>query len=244
MKEIEGHFGTSVVSYFVFLRWLFIMNVIIFAFWFGLVIVPNSIYVAVEDPPNTPSLLACVYDTLSLPDAICSEDNVTTGVVLPASEPNLYILSATNATSGASYSCQTPEDATLTTITRCSFDPENRNGTIFEVASKESSETVIVSDVIDLALCNYTNQSGNSISASDADIQMETLRICTTNIDPYFAWYQYVIDFALGQGIFNDTLLFYGRYGDVSYRGYSLPLAFFFIMILVYAVSVVLIVYK
>ena len=49
MKEVEGHFGTSVVSYFIFLRFLFVMNLVIFALWFGFVVVPAIVYNQVRD---------------------------------------------------------------------------------------------------------------------------------------------------------------------------------------------------
>lgn len=51
MKEIEGHFGTAVVSYFIFLRWLFIMNIIIFALWFSFVIIPNAVFISGKSTP-------------------------------------------------------------------------------------------------------------------------------------------------------------------------------------------------
>ena len=61
MKEVEGHFGTAVVSYFVFLRWLFFMNLIIFLLWFGLAVFPQLIWVAGTNAPRTPSQLTCVF---------------------------------------------------------------------------------------------------------------------------------------------------------------------------------------
>ena len=65
MKEVEGHFGTAVVSYFIFLRWLFLMNIVIFALWFGLVVIPNIAYISCEWSPIVPcknrSLLPCPF---------------------------------------------------------------------------------------------------------------------------------------------------------------------------------------
>ena len=54
------------------------------------------------------------------------------------------------------------------------------------------------------------------------------------------------MDFALGQGLYNDTILFYGRYGNVTVSGglYSLPLAYLLMTGVIYALSVVLLVYK
>ncbi|KAM6469906.1 transmembrane channel-like protein 1 [Liasis olivaceus] len=41
IKEIESHFGSSVASYFIFLRWMYGINIVLFGLTFGLVIVPE-----------------------------------------------------------------------------------------------------------------------------------------------------------------------------------------------------------
>uniref|UniRef100_A0A3B4B680 Transmembrane channel-like protein n=1 Tax=Periophthalmus magnuspinnatus TaxID=409849 RepID=A0A3B4B680_9GOBI len=41
IKEIESHFGSSVASYFLFLRWMYGINMILFGLTFGLVMVPE-----------------------------------------------------------------------------------------------------------------------------------------------------------------------------------------------------------
>ncbi|XP_055489059.1 transmembrane channel-like protein 2-B [Leucoraja erinacea] len=43
IKEIESHFGSSVASYFIFLRWLYGMNLVLFGLTFGLVVVPEML---------------------------------------------------------------------------------------------------------------------------------------------------------------------------------------------------------
>eukprot|EP00731_Ephydatia_muelleri_P025324 Em0017g407a len=43
IKQVEGHFGTAVASYFVLLRWLFYMNVIIFGVWTLFVSIPQFV---------------------------------------------------------------------------------------------------------------------------------------------------------------------------------------------------------
>lgn len=72
------------------------------------------------------------------------------------------------------------------------------------------------------------------------------VRVCSGDIGPRIEWYQYIIDFALGEGIFNDTILFYGRYGNTTVVGntYSLPLAYLLMTAVVYAISIILLVYK
>ncbi|KAL0979660.1 hypothetical protein UPYG_G00187910 [Umbra pygmaea] len=41
IKEVESHFGSSVASYFLFLRWMFGLNMVLFGFMFGLVVLPE-----------------------------------------------------------------------------------------------------------------------------------------------------------------------------------------------------------
>ncbi|KAM9841015.1 transmembrane channel-like protein 2-A [Aulostomus maculatus] len=41
IKEVESHFGSSVASYFIFLRWMYGMNLVLFGFTFGLVVIPE-----------------------------------------------------------------------------------------------------------------------------------------------------------------------------------------------------------
>uniref|UniRef100_A0A3B5QYC8 Transmembrane channel-like protein n=1 Tax=Xiphophorus maculatus TaxID=8083 RepID=A0A3B5QYC8_XIPMA len=41
IKEVESHFGSSVASYFLFLRWMYGLNLVLFGFMFGLVVIPE-----------------------------------------------------------------------------------------------------------------------------------------------------------------------------------------------------------
>ncbi|XP_072167923.1 transmembrane channel-like protein 7 [Diadema setosum] len=43
LKEVEGKFGTAVVSYFVFLKWLLFLNIYIFLIMFGFIVIPELI---------------------------------------------------------------------------------------------------------------------------------------------------------------------------------------------------------
>ncbi|KYO20785.1 transmembrane channel-like protein 3 [Alligator mississippiensis] len=43
IKEIESHFGSSVASYFIFLRWMYGVNMILFGLSFGLVMIPEAL---------------------------------------------------------------------------------------------------------------------------------------------------------------------------------------------------------
>lgn len=44
MKRIEGHFGTGVTSYFLFLKWIFLLNIPVFTLTFGFVVIPQILY--------------------------------------------------------------------------------------------------------------------------------------------------------------------------------------------------------
>ena len=229
MKEVEGHFGTAVVSYFIYLRWLFIMNLVIFALWFGLVVIPNLIYIVAAEPPRTTSQLSCVYPFSVNSSVSCSNDNTT------SENDNLFYLF-----SGGSpqYTCTAPSNVTRFEVQMCATQQGSINGTQREIATAESSSTVTVSSVMpNVAACRLVESSMGVVS-------IQEVRLCSSNIAPFIPWYQYVIDFALGQGIFNETVLFYGRYGNVTYGGYNLPVAYLFMMAVVYAISVALLVYK
>ena len=51
MKKIEGNFGTGVVAYFQFLRWLMFLNLLIFSIIFTFIILPQLILVEPRDIP-------------------------------------------------------------------------------------------------------------------------------------------------------------------------------------------------
>uniref|UniRef100_T1GQ43 TMC domain-containing protein n=1 Tax=Megaselia scalaris TaxID=36166 RepID=T1GQ43_MEGSC len=61
LKKIEGNFGTGVVAYFLFLRWLMVLNLVIFSLILIFVVIPQIVYVSkstswpkYEDSPNVP----------------------------------------------------------------------------------------------------------------------------------------------------------------------------------------------
>ncbi|XP_041915835.1 transmembrane channel-like protein 2-A [Alosa sapidissima] len=41
IKDVESHFGSSVASYFIFLRWMYGLNLVLFSLTFGLVVIPE-----------------------------------------------------------------------------------------------------------------------------------------------------------------------------------------------------------
>lgn len=44
MKKVEGHFGTGVTSYFLFLKWIFLLNIPVFILTFGFVVFPQILF--------------------------------------------------------------------------------------------------------------------------------------------------------------------------------------------------------
>lgn len=52
MKEIGGKFGTSVLSYFVFLKWLLMFNIFSFLVNFGFITIPQLVFDSSPDIPN------------------------------------------------------------------------------------------------------------------------------------------------------------------------------------------------
>ena len=196
MKEVEGHFGSAVVSYFIFLRSLFFMNIIIFALWFGFVVLPGIAQVRAQNPPHPFSRISCVHN---------------------ASMP----LDCPGRTSFLFYECVPGDsDPDAFQVRECVARPNT-----LEVEGESSRAPLTISN--------------GSCSGSE-------LILCEGGVDPFYPWYQFIFDFALGQGVFNDTILFYGRYSNETDVGdsYNLPLAYFSIAILVYAFSLILLVYK
>ena len=68
-------------------------------------------------------------------------------------------------------------------------------------------------------------------------------RLCS-NVEPHIEWYQYVLDFATGTGIYNETILFHGAFSYSSLGFFHFDLAFLVMVWIIYIFSVVLLVYK
>lgn len=63
LKDIEGQFGSGVVSYFVFLRWLMFLNLFVFLIEFGFVSLPTLVICARTREDYTPSNVStCKYE--------------------------------------------------------------------------------------------------------------------------------------------------------------------------------------
>ncbi|CAI8052918.1 Transmembrane channel-like protein 7 [Geodia barretti] len=227
LKEVEGHFGTAVVSYFIFLRWLFLMNLFIFLLWFGLAVIPQLVWVSGTNAPRTPSQLACVFplNTSGSPQ-ICSDGG----------PPGEFLLSGPPAPNdlvryGGRLLCrggEADEREGRFDVGQCQFQT-GENGTL---VADRASPTRSVSD---LTTCFNITESGDPL-------------MCP-GVDPVVQWYEYIFDFALGRGIFNDTVLFQGRYTNetvevVGGTRYDLPVAYILLTGSVFLISVVLLVYK
>lgn len=216
MKEVEGHFGTAVVSYFVFLRWVFIMNLIIFAFWFGFVIVPQIVWEHARDPPHTTSLLSCVYQY---------QEDLNETRACPLGKPIPVFATPREC-------LDDPEDFG---VRLCKFE---RNDSGIFVADRESSRD-------DIQVTKADNES--LMTEHNCTEPFEAYMLCEGGIDPYVEWYQYLLDFVLGQGELNETVLFHGWYANTTvteHDDYDMPVVFLVLVGFVYLVSVMLLVYK
>ncbi|XP_076016127.1 transmembrane channel-like protein 2-A [Genypterus blacodes] len=77
IKEVESHFGSSVASYFLFLRWMYGMNLVLFGFTFGLVVIPEVLMglpygsISRKTVPSAEQAVAQDYSVLMDFDGYC-----------------------------------------------------------------------------------------------------------------------------------------------------------------------------
>lgn len=57
LKKIEGNFGTGVVAFFLFIKWLIFLNIFIFVLIFLFIVLPMIIF----NPPNTTECYECSF---------------------------------------------------------------------------------------------------------------------------------------------------------------------------------------
>ena len=150
MKEIEGHFGTAVVSYFIFLRFIFGMNSFVTTFWFSLVVIPGIIYIQVNNPPGADSQLSCVYHPTNNSDVLCPGDDLSLLGTNMTLESGIFVYQLDLP---GVYSCSIPptingEPLGVDTfvVRECAFSDPLLNGSVmYMVAEKEGSTTINVS---------------------------------------------------------------------------------------------------
>lgn len=63
LKKIEGNFGTGVVAYFLFLRWLMFLNLLIFALIFSFIVMPQVFLGGTEGGVTSDTALDCSTDS-------------------------------------------------------------------------------------------------------------------------------------------------------------------------------------
>ena len=217
MKEVEGHFGTFVVSYFIFLRWLFLMNIVIFTLWFGLIGVPQIIHEAEGglSGVNRTSQIACLIspnDTVSR----CSNESIqrTSGTILLYSVPD-------NCTNFTGTSIEVLE------VRSCTVSDN--------IAVRESGLPPLRVSETPVTYSCTPEMLGSGTGAA--------YMMCVS-VQPFTLWYEHIINFFTGQGLFNETLLFHGQYTNQIVGSYNLPLAFISLTGFIYLVSIALLVYK
>lgn len=62
IRNVEGHFGSGVATYFRFLRWLFLLNVFLTLFMVGFVVIPQALYTSY----NNATLESLPFDFLDI----------------------------------------------------------------------------------------------------------------------------------------------------------------------------------
>ncbi|EDV27746.1 uncharacterized protein TRIADDRAFT_53751 [Trichoplax adhaerens] len=86
LKEVEGQFGNGVLSYFIFLRWLFYLNLMLGLMWFGFLCVPEILLAH-------RNVVSFDYATFNISQSIA---NTTTGASIYCSPD--YIANTTSTT--------------------------------------------------------------------------------------------------------------------------------------------------
>ncbi len=71
-----------------------------------------------------------------------------------------------------------------------------------------------------------------------------TSYVLCSEVEPHIEWYEYVLDFVTGTGIYNETILFYGAFSYNSIGFFHFDLAFLFMVGIIYIFSIILLVYK
>lgn len=217
MKEVEGHFGTFVVSYFIFLRWLFLMNIVIFTLWFGFIGVPQIIHEVGGGPSgvNRTSQIACLIspnDTINR----CSNESI-------------------QRTSGTMLVYSVPDNCTNFTGTGIE---------VFEVRSCIMNNNIAIGENGSPPLRVSTTPLTYSCAPDMLGSGTDSAYMLCVGVQPFVLWYEYIINFFTGQGLFNETLLFHGQYTNQVVGSYNLPLAFISLTGFIYLVSIALLVYK
>lgn len=79
MKKVEGHFGTGVTSYFLFLKWIFLLNIPVFILTFGFVVLPQILF-RYYPPVTTPVVNSTAHNYTSYHVSFSGEELLTGAV--------------------------------------------------------------------------------------------------------------------------------------------------------------------
>ena len=192
------------------------MNVVIFALWFSIICIPQFVYNS-QQSINSTSTLACVFPLPNTENYTCPE----------FSGENLLAMSEIYSVEDE---CNGEDE--VFSIETCAF---NSRG----VAESESGRNVLVSTRLYGTECD-------ELDSDDFDFAPNSTILYTVcvGIDPDYEWYDYIIDFVSGTGVFNETSLFQGIYTNNAIGRFDFALAFIFMTGLIYALSIFLLVYK
>ena len=202
MTSSLGRFGTAVVSYFVFLKYLFLMNLLMFLIWTCFVSVPHFIWrgspsgvTAYEN--STTSQLTCLLGLDQLPGNT----------------------SCTSYCGGIHVVSDCPQNTSTFPSSDCSVV----DGAVFWTSG--TAKSVQVESVTCLNSTEYCLCRSVPVAATE--------------------WYQHIIDFITGQGLFNTTVLFIGQYhnGRIN-EVYDMPVAYLLTAGWLYVLSITIIVWR
>lgn len=91
MKEIEGHFGSGVGTYFKFLRWLFMLNMVLLFFSFTFIILPQVIFDVSSENVFETSENGTTPKTLNALDILTAEGYLKSSILFYGSYTNQTI---------------------------------------------------------------------------------------------------------------------------------------------------------
>ena len=153
LKEVEGSFGTAVVSYFTFLRFLYAMNAFVTIFWYSFIVIPMIVFLLTNNPPSAASTLACAYQPVNTSELLCPTDSLSlldTNQTLEDDGTFVYQLNVPGE-----YSCEFPamvngEAVEVDTfeVRNCDFGDTIMNGSLeYRLAEKEGVSVLNVSTI-------------------------------------------------------------------------------------------------